>query len=239
MRDVYRGATLNIAATAAEYSNAGLYFDRSARETEPFKVDIAWLPLTAPDPVDPGLRSFLCYTHRDTDWVINRASLNRRAWVMQERYLSRRMLHFTRQGIFWECHEAFVSETHPDQIPLERVDDPDWGTRGLELLMASYKRMGNSCVSSRVSRRNEALYRAWHTFVMWYSECALTFSGGHSRGLRWHCAKRIKVTPRRTRCWPVAITFHEGALLVCTWIPENSSAWAVVGPNVELDLLHL
>ena len=31
------------------------------------------------------------------------SNLNRRGWVAQERLLSRRLLHFTEEGIFWEC----------------------------------------------------------------------------------------------------------------------------------------
>lgn len=43
MRDVYQRANLNVSATAAKDSSVGLFFDRSAREVEPFKVDVAWL----------------------------------------------------------------------------------------------------------------------------------------------------------------------------------------------------
>lgn len=31
--------------------------------------------------------------------------LNARAWVIQERLLSRRILHFTQERIYWECLE--------------------------------------------------------------------------------------------------------------------------------------
>ncbi|KAK7917593.1 heterokaryon incompatibility protein-domain-containing protein [Apiospora marii] len=36
--------------------------------------------------------------------------LNRRAWCMQERFLARRVLHFGREQLYWECAAALVSE---------------------------------------------------------------------------------------------------------------------------------
>jgi hypothetical protein len=178
MRDVYQGAALNIAATAAEDSNVGLFFDRSAREIEPFKVDIVWSKLKSTSSVDTGsFRSFLCFTYRPTSSVIDSAPLNRRAWVMQERHLSRRIAHYTKEEIFWECQEMFVSETHPDRLPIDirYVDLPGWGLRGLTLLLSSYNEGNRYPASTQVTCEQEFLYRAWQGFVNWYSRCALTF----------------------------------------------------------------
>ncbi|KAL1863864.1 hypothetical protein Daus18300_008013 [Diaporthe australafricana] len=47
------------------------------------------------------------------------APLNQRAWVMQERQLSPRILHFTSQQIFWECNETVCSETYQKADPIE------------------------------------------------------------------------------------------------------------------------
>jgi hypothetical protein len=38
--------------------------------------------------------------------AVTLSTLNKRGWVTQERLLSRRILHFTLQGIIWECHQA-------------------------------------------------------------------------------------------------------------------------------------
>jgi hypothetical protein len=37
------------------------------------------------------------------------SSLNRRGWVAQERLLSRRVLHFSEEGVFWECQARDVT----------------------------------------------------------------------------------------------------------------------------------
>jgi len=44
---------------------------------------------------------------------IERAPLNTRGWVVQERALSPRTLHFGRDQIFWECGELRASEVFP------------------------------------------------------------------------------------------------------------------------------
>ncbi|KAF2729243.1 HET-domain-containing protein, partial [Polyplosphaeria fusca] len=42
-----------------------------------------------------------------------KAPLNSRAWVSQERQLSRRTMHFSNRQLFWECHENTTCETYP------------------------------------------------------------------------------------------------------------------------------
>ncbi|CEI63330.1 unnamed protein product [Fusarium venenatum] len=54
--------------------------------------------------------------HRDALDVqvdVDRAPLNRRAWVLQERYLSRRLLHLGNEQVYWECNGYTGSEISP------------------------------------------------------------------------------------------------------------------------------
>ena len=37
-------------------------------------------------------------------------SLNKRGWVLQERVLSRRIIHFTKKHTYWECGEGVRCE---------------------------------------------------------------------------------------------------------------------------------
>ena len=85
---------------------------------------------------------------------------------MQERHLSRRIVHFTSEQLFWECHETFASETHLSKIPMEPVDHPVWNTRGLKLLLASQ--------DPSVEHRDR-LYTAWYTFRSYYATCQLKY----------------------------------------------------------------
>jgi len=43
--------------------------------------------------------------------------LHRRAWVVQERFMSRRMLHFHKDQVFWDCHQKPACETFPTGYP--------------------------------------------------------------------------------------------------------------------------
>ena len=42
--------------------------------------------------------------------------INRRGWVLQERLLSHRILHFGQQ-VFWECRQLLACETFPEGLP--------------------------------------------------------------------------------------------------------------------------
>ncbi|KAF2192456.1 hypothetical protein K469DRAFT_311755 [Zopfia rhizophila CBS 207.26] len=44
----------------------------------------------------------------DFDDQVEKAPLNKLAWVMQERVLSRRTIHFSDKQMYWECGEGVV-----------------------------------------------------------------------------------------------------------------------------------
>ncbi|KAI1880380.1 hypothetical protein JX265_002001 [Neoarthrinium moseri] len=102
MADVYGNAEINIAATSAKDGTVGCFFERSG----------LWRCQICPDPqtgelfdICPGLTG----SREDP--------LGSRGWVVQERYLARRMLHFTDEQIFWECDGNAACEVFPDGYP--------------------------------------------------------------------------------------------------------------------------
>ena len=48
---------------------------------------------------------------------IDQAPLSRRGWVVQERWLSPRILHYGRHQILWECSELSACETYESGLP--------------------------------------------------------------------------------------------------------------------------
>lgn len=62
--------------------------------------------------------------HRD----VEEAALNKRGWVLQERVLSRRTIHFTSNQIYWECGEGVYCETlaRLHNSKAEFLGDPDF-----------------------------------------------------------------------------------------------------------------
>ncbi|KAF2732396.1 hypothetical protein EJ04DRAFT_554044 [Polyplosphaeria fusca] len=90
MSDVYGGCEINIAATAAENGDVGCFFKRKS----------TWrCQISVPMPEAPEIYDI--WPPRGLQPLRDR--LSERAWVVQERYLSRRTIHFAENQIFWEC----------------------------------------------------------------------------------------------------------------------------------------
>jgi hypothetical protein len=105
MTQVYGQCDLNIAATAAENASVGCFLDRPKH----------WIFLISGEEdchvTYPSSRELLLYVCLPNTWRNpTRNALRKRAWVIQERYLSRRTLHFTDTQVFWECDERTTFE---------------------------------------------------------------------------------------------------------------------------------
>ena len=110
MDQVYRDAYLTIAATSASTAETGfldyhLLAQRSLIAVDAIHKDIQHCHIV--------LQEVESEPHLDGTWArdLNRAPWNERAWTMQERYLSRRILHFCERQIYWECRGENKSET--------------------------------------------------------------------------------------------------------------------------------
>jgi hypothetical protein len=105
MAQIYGECEVNIAATSASNGSIGCFFDRpnqwlvqissTASDNKDWIYDMLPLPLVNP------ANNFLAT----------------RGWVIQERYLSKRTLHFTNTQVFWECDNGSVCETCPNGYP--------------------------------------------------------------------------------------------------------------------------
>lgn len=97
MEQVYSSAYLTIAATSAANSESG-FLKRNTSSKHVYIQD------------DQGRRAYICNTVADFDHEVERAQLNARAWVLQERMLSRRTIHFGSHQMYFECGEAVYCE---------------------------------------------------------------------------------------------------------------------------------
>jgi hypothetical protein len=57
-----------------------------------------------------GVWMYTCDTKEDFESHVNSSRLNKRAWVLQERVLSRRILHFTESHTYFACGESVRCE---------------------------------------------------------------------------------------------------------------------------------
>ncbi|RTE69011.1 hypothetical protein BHE90_016608, partial [Fusarium euwallaceae] len=97
MEDVYRSAYCTLAATSAIDSNSG-FLERTINSEYICVQD------------DSGRRVYVCTNPADFDTDVEGAQLNARAWVMQERFLSSRTIHFGAHQMYWECGKGVCYE---------------------------------------------------------------------------------------------------------------------------------
>ncbi|KAK5652036.1 hypothetical protein OQA88_10939 [Cercophora sp. LCS_1] len=118
MGSVYSNAACTIASTASATSTGGCFHSRETSTLLPVRIGVS-----SPDALLPSL----IYVRRDDTVAFTRgvdlAPLNTRGWVMQERLLSRRVLHFGEDLLFWECCGRAASELNPQGYTYKRPRD--------------------------------------------------------------------------------------------------------------------
>ena len=105
MKDIYANGILNISATSPESLVSGLLAPR----------------LWCPSPICVKPRSSgvdenfqIKVMHANClDSMILKAPLSKRGWVIQERLLSPRVVHFTLSRVVWECCGLTATEVYP------------------------------------------------------------------------------------------------------------------------------
>ena len=143
MHRIYANCELNLAIDAASNPHGGAF---RSRDTQHLQDCVAWTPYHSPkapklwnpdevsdDSSDDELapaeqqpataQMNRCTIFNKDDFSFSRASLplNKRAWVLQEKLMSPRTLHFQADRIFWECDEkTTLSEYMPDGMAGEK-----------------------------------------------------------------------------------------------------------------------
>lgn len=109
--EIYSNSYVNLSATASYDSSQGLI-----RKRNPAMLSHCAVTISNSHPqISSG--EYICYS--DDEWLrlIDNGAANTRAWVLQERLLSTRVVHFSEDQLFWECHELKASEKFPNGIP--------------------------------------------------------------------------------------------------------------------------
>ncbi|TGO16706.1 hypothetical protein BTUL_0025g00620 [Botrytis tulipae] len=129
MSMVYRYSNCTITATAANDDTVGCFFNRDPDICLPIRVQFPRNRLGFPSASQQSIpnSNLLPETSRSTalqgyydihnksQWArdIIIAPVNLRSWVVQERLLSPRVLHFSGRQLYWECTELQASESSP------------------------------------------------------------------------------------------------------------------------------
>jgi hypothetical protein len=113
MAEVYQNAYCTISAAGANGANDGLFFERDVSSV---------LPLKAHTDRRTGLgrtRRHHFYFYDNAAWqrFFSDSPLSSRGWILQERILSPRIIHFGRQQLLWECLSHGACESFPLGFP--------------------------------------------------------------------------------------------------------------------------
>ncbi|KAF4632612.1 hypothetical protein G7Y89_g5514 [Cudoniella acicularis] len=117
MYQVYRNSYCNISATAAKDGSHGLYTERDPQhlweEDVNFNTEDMLRVKKGEGPRGNAALIQRCSITDPSLWArkVDAAPVNTRAWVLQERLLSPRVLHFCEDQIAWECRELDASES--------------------------------------------------------------------------------------------------------------------------------
>ncbi len=112
MGKVYKNGIVNVAASASVNSEGGLFFHRNPLLVQPLQVKSRFPPHDSAKP----MMYYTAIIQKPYGKNIEKAPLNGRGWVMQERTLAPRILHCTAEQLFWECRESLACESYPDGI---------------------------------------------------------------------------------------------------------------------------
>lgn len=158
MRDVYSNAFLNLAATSAQDGDEGMFTERNPLLFKPCVVQTSW-----EGDYEQFTGIYKLLEQKSTDTLrtsSDETPLNSRAWVVQERYLSRRILHFCEGQLCWECCEKTHCELEPelDAFPPDSLDR-NWRAQ-----------------LSDVRENVKSISGLWCHIMAIYSKCGLTNS---------------------------------------------------------------
>jgi hypothetical protein len=129
MDKVYAGSYLNISATASSNSNEGLFRSRSPEFLWGDEILLKW------GSKDHSSLDLLtrCTVIDVSFWedLVEQAPVNQRGWVLQERIMCPRVLHFCKDQIAWECREFQHAEGYPEYLPTWKIRSLDIVDEGL------------------------------------------------------------------------------------------------------------
>ncbi|KAI1300459.1 heterokaryon incompatibility protein-domain-containing protein [Xylaria venustula] len=114
MVNIYRNTYCNLSAAGSSHdpSNEGLFQTRrsDARLLYPFLIKAGFQPYGD----ESNDRRWVCWNDSTWDDEIEKVSLATRGWVVQERFLGTRIIHFAQNQIFWECLGSIRCAVDPD-----------------------------------------------------------------------------------------------------------------------------
>ena len=169
MESVYGHSLLNIAATASSSGAGGCFRERNPLLAQLCSVEnVEW---------DWSTGKHYLYNSMFWSMGMKYAPLNNRAWIVQERLLARRVLHFGENQLYWECNQKDACETFPAGLPLRMVEEnprfksqqPAYGNSRMRCFSEDW--FGLLKLDPDLNN-----YDLWSNIVLAYTRCDLTMA---------------------------------------------------------------
>jgi hypothetical protein len=122
MGQIYADAWLNISVNGASDPQSGFLKKRNILEIRSCRHPSLLGDSTSLGTAAANVAKAICPNAPRHDQVLYRDVLNSRGWILQERVLSKRTLHFGLYEISWECLSGSASEREPETFQLKSSD---------------------------------------------------------------------------------------------------------------------
>lgn len=173
MSQIYKYSECTIAATGSANSQGGCFVNRNALELQPCKIIGSIL-----SPHNEDEEMYIYKYDQEYVWEEISASLwNNRGWILQERILSPRVLHFARRQLFWECQRLDACESFPQGLSIN-YNHVDLNSNFKKVMAAPDPEGTNRfrISDSSGSTTKDILYSDWQSIIEAYSSTNLTKS---------------------------------------------------------------
>jgi len=179
MEKVYSMCMCNLAASGASSGSLSLY-GALGKSIDPFNLEERLIECNWNVAAGMSEREF--YLMRNNLWTfgVNDSPLHARGWVLQERLLAPRTIHFGQERLFWECRELSACSIRNGT----RLSELSWSEERIERLNGKspilkcwlqnlYKRKKEYLLDYNL--RN--LYEPWRSIISGYAKTSLTQDG--------------------------------------------------------------
>ncbi|KAF2419879.1 HET-domain-containing protein, partial [Tothia fuscella] len=182
MYEVYTNSYCNISATAAKNSEEGLFFSRSPQQLwgDEINLNTEGIPKARTRELgnqtlghEPLIRRCDILDMSFWEREVDKAPVNVRGWVLQERLLPPRVLHFCKHQIAWECRCLDAAEQFAHGVPSMglQVGNVEQRSSLKSLLPDIHSRRPVSSILSEVS---DAAHERWKKVVERFLKTGLT-----------------------------------------------------------------
>ncbi|KAH7372290.1 heterokaryon incompatibility protein-domain-containing protein [Pyrenochaeta sp. MPI-SDFR-AT-0127] len=163
MANVYLNGCINISAGASSDSHGGLF---RSRDPATLRRRYATGDLIG----EPGKKFLVVEPYVWVRRVLD-SPVNQRAWVLQERLLAPRTIHYSSPELFWECRQCSLSESYPrmpapktiNSYPMKWCNFPQ-----IETINATDNTFTNASLD------HKTIFRMWNEWIDKYMRCGIT-----------------------------------------------------------------